>query len=107
MTVCPVDAIKRNEEFNVVSLDSDSCIGCRECLMACPFGALSTDSNGKMVKCDLCLDRLEDDLLPACVESCPQEVLKYIDEEEYSEAVKQNHVEQIMESMRYVRNRSP
>jgi Fe-S-cluster-containing dehydrogenase component len=104
--VCPTDAISKNEEYNAIILNQDDCIGCRECLMACPFGALAVDSSGKMIKCDLCVDRLGKGENPSCVDSCPQEILKYIDEQEYSDALKQEHVEQIVESMRYVRERS-
>ena len=106
MKVCPTDAITKNEQYNAVILDQDGCIGCRECMMACPFGALTMDFNSKMVKCDLCIDRLKEEQIPACVQSCPEEILKYLDEEEYSEAIKQEHVEQIVESMRYFRERT-
>jgi Fe-S-cluster-containing dehydrogenase component len=106
MKVCPTDAISKNEDYNAVILDQEGCIGCRECMMACPFGALTMETSGKMVKCDLCIDRLNHDEEPSCVVSCPQEILKFIDEEEYLEDVKQDHVDQIVESMRYVRERT-
>lgn len=106
MKVCPVDAISKNEKHNAVILNNEDCIGCKECMMACPFGALTLGGSGKVVKCDLCIDRIEDGEEPSCVVSCPQDILKFIDEEEYLEAVKQDHVQQIVESMRYVCERS-
>ncbi len=43
--VCPVGAIKADKDSGVVSVDSDSCIGCRMCMIACPVGAISIDPN--------------------------------------------------------------
>lgn len=106
MKVCPTDAISKNEEYDAVILDQSGCIGCRECMMACPFGALTLEGSGKIVKCDLCIDRVQVGENPSCVESCPQEILKFMDEEEYLKEVKQEHVDQIVESMRYVRERT-
>lgn len=68
---CPVEAITRNEQ-GIVLIDEDLCIGCRECLQACPFGAMQFDDFREMaVKCDLCIDRLSDQQQPACVGVCP------------------------------------
>ena len=56
--VCPVSALER-VEGGVVRLKEDVCIGCKACVIACPFGAISLDYQRKvMLKCDLCLDRL-------------------------------------------------
>ena len=47
MNVCPVKAISRDERLNRVMVDYNVCIGCRMCVTACPFGAMSFDSIGK------------------------------------------------------------
>ncbi len=103
MKVCPVDAINTEDEFGVIELDREKCIGCRECMMACPFGVLKINDEGKMIKCDLCIERLKSGEEPACVKSCPMEILKYYDEEEYNIAVKEGHINEILKCSRYIR----
>ena len=67
---CPVDAICRNDR-GAVLIDSGLCIGCRECLDACPFGAMQfSDDAGSAVKCNLCVHRLDQGLAPACSTVC-------------------------------------
>lgn len=51
-------------------VDEAKCIGCFACLTACPFNVPQFRDNGTMVKCDICLDRKEMGLEPACVRSC-------------------------------------
>lgn len=69
--VCPVDAIFRNNQ-GLVLIDRDLCIGCKECLEACPFGAMQYDDDQEIaVKCDLCKERLENEESPACYSVCP------------------------------------
>jgi anaerobic dimethyl sulfoxide reductase subunit B (iron-sulfur subunit) len=75
--VCPVQAIKKRPEDGIVMADTEKCIGCKACLKACAFGAPQFGRNGKMQKCDLCLN--EADLAkegPPCVETCPTKALK-------------------------------
>jgi Fe-S-cluster-containing dehydrogenase component len=68
---CPVDAITRNEQ-GIVLIDKELCIGCKECLEACPFGAMQYDDEQDLaMKCDLCFDRLQADEAPACSSVCP------------------------------------
>ena len=43
---CPVDAISRNAD-GIVLIDRELCIGCRECLPACPFGAMQFDDDSE------------------------------------------------------------
>lgn len=75
---CPVDAIKRQED--VVAIDHNVCIGCGVCALACPFGAISFDEkNKKIVKCDLCTDKVEKGEVPTCVEACPSHALLFVD----------------------------
>jgi Fe-S-cluster-containing dehydrogenase component len=68
---CPVDAISRNEH-GIVLIDDNICIGCRECLIACPFSAMQFEENREIaVKCDLCQHRLVENKQPACISVCP------------------------------------
>jgi Fe-S-cluster-containing dehydrogenase component len=67
---CPVDAISKTAR-GVVLIDGEVCIGCRECLEACPFGAMQFSEDAQTaVKCDLCVDRVENGQAPACFTVC-------------------------------------
>ncbi len=79
VSACPVGAMYRTPE-GVVLYDSQKCMGCRYCMMACPFGIprYEWDSSAPLVqKCTLCYNRLEQGQLPACVETCPEGVLTF------------------------------
>ena len=84
VSVCPTAAIHRHEANSPVLIEKDKCIGCRDCLMVCPFGAIDISRDGKaVVKCDLCIERTKAGDNPACVESCPTGALKYCELNEY------------------------
>jgi len=73
VSVCPVQALTRNQDGAVV-YDSGRCMGCRYCMMACPFGIprYDWDKLAPLVrKCILCTPRLADGKQPACTEVCP------------------------------------
>ena len=81
--VCPTKAIHRQQAEGPVLIDQDLCIGCKFCLMVCPFGVIDVSGDGKvMVKCDLCFERAKQGQEPACVEACPTKALKFADEKE-------------------------
>jgi carbon-monoxide dehydrogenase iron sulfur subunit len=61
---CPNGAIIENEH-GVLSVNSDKCIGCMNCVTACVYGGIGIDPvTRKAVKCDLCSGD------PACVKAC-------------------------------------
>ncbi len=79
VSACPVGAMYRSPE-GIVLYDQDKCMGCRYCMMACPFGIprYEWDSATPVVgKCFLCSERLAEGKLPACVETCPEDVLTF------------------------------
>ena len=78
VTVCPTGASYKREEDGIVLVNADTCIGCKLCSWACPYGAREYDiDDGVMKKCTLCIDRIynenleEIDRVPACVSTCP------------------------------------
>jgi Fe-S-cluster-containing dehydrogenase component len=83
---CPVGAIYKDEETNLTVYDNSICIGCRSCAIACPFGALSFRKDGKMSKCDGCVERVKRGMEPACVRACFTGALKCYTQEEYERA---------------------
>ncbi|MCP5173207.1 MAG: 4Fe-4S dicluster domain-containing protein [Pseudomonadales bacterium] len=93
--VCPTGASFQRED-GIVGVNSDICIGCRSCDVACPYGhrhyvkpGLLKDGYFKdgqtpyeavkyqrwtestVIKCDFCMDRVDQGLEPACVNTCP------------------------------------
>ena len=78
VTVCPTGASYKRAEDGIVLVNPDTCIGCKLCSWACPYGAREYDhDDGVMKKCTLCIDRIynhtlpEEDRIPACVRACP------------------------------------
>ncbi|MBI2877552.1 MAG: 4Fe-4S dicluster domain-containing protein [Candidatus Tectomicrobia bacterium] len=67
--------LTRSEASGAVVLSSPGyCIGCFECVKACPFGALRIDPNADVpVKCDLCGGE------PECVQSCPTGAIQFLE----------------------------
>lgn len=77
LEVCPVTAYTKREDGIVVQ-DHERCLGCRSCVMACPYAAPQYDPVEKKVsKCDLCVDLIEQGQTPKCVDLCPGHVLKF------------------------------
>jgi carbon-monoxide dehydrogenase iron sulfur subunit len=73
LTVCPEEAISRDEELGRVIIDNGRCIGCRMCFSACPIGAIGfDDAGGRAFKCDLCGGN------PECVRVCEPKALDYV-----------------------------
>jgi molybdopterin-containing oxidoreductase family iron-sulfur binding subunit len=98
MEVCPTGATQKLDN-GIVIVDKDKCMGCKYCIMACPYGARYSVEKwesyfpdglelspyeefakqawerkygvGVATKCDFCRDRLEEEKEPACVEVCP------------------------------------
>ena len=75
MSVCPREAIHRDDHLQRVMVDYDLCISCRMCAAACPFGAIGFDEERqKVFKCDLC------DGKPLCVDYCFPQALDFIED---------------------------
>ncbi|MEM1671135.1 MAG: 4Fe-4S dicluster domain-containing protein [Archaeoglobaceae archaeon] len=71
VNVCPVYARFHTKE-GIVLVDKETCIGCKYCLIACPYGATFVHPEEKVTdKCTFCYHRLRKGLLPACVVVCP------------------------------------
>ncbi len=70
VSVCPTGASYVAEDGSV-QVDESKCIGCKFCMAACPYGVrhMAGDS-GVVQKCTFCHHRVENGLLPACVDTC-------------------------------------
>jgi len=73
VAVCPKGALSRDAALGRVALDYDLCIGCKMCVIACPFGGMGIDVAARQViKCDLC------DGDPTCVRFCDPGALQFV-----------------------------
>ena len=82
--VCPTSALNKSGPKMPVLLDKKLCIGCRFCLQVCPFGVIGAGKGGTaVIKCDLCVDMLRENKLPACVSGCPTKALTFIPVDEH------------------------
>jgi anaerobic dimethyl sulfoxide reductase subunit B (iron-sulfur subunit) len=76
---CPTGAIAKLGPGGAVVIDDRKCIGCRNCLLACPFGSIYVNGETNMVvKCDQCAGIVNEGEDPVCVRSCPQGALKCV-----------------------------
>lgn len=85
--VCPVAAIIKRED-GIVLIKEELCDGCGLCLDACPYGAIQFAPEGKVVaKCDMCVSRVDQGLLPFCVICCEGEAMIFGDVQDASAPV--------------------
>jgi Fe-S-cluster-containing dehydrogenase component len=79
-SVCFVTAFSK-QPSGAVTYDPSVCVGCRYCMIACPFEVPAYQYNDaftpEVVKCTMCAPRLEKGELPGCVEVCPKEALTF------------------------------
>lgn len=75
---CPTRAYTKFAEYGAVLQDSDICFGCGYCTWVCPYNAPQLDPiKGQVSKCNMCVDRLEVGLKPACVSACLGKALDF------------------------------
>jgi molybdopterin-containing oxidoreductase family iron-sulfur binding subunit len=99
--VCPTGASFKRAD-GIVLVDRHACIGCRYCMMACPYKARSfvhapvTDQNPEVPRgkgcvegCTLCVHRVDRGRLPVCVESCPPQAILFGDLNDPDSAISQ------------------
>lgn len=97
MEICPAGAIYRDATTEAVKINPDRCVGCRMCIMACPFGGVDYSvAEQQVVKCDLC------DGEPECVLFCPTQALEYKEPTELGLAKRKKVARKVKELMREV-----
>jgi len=74
LNACPVDAISVDAATGAKVINESTCVGCKVCTIACPFGTVNyVAETGKVQKCDLCGGD------PACATACPTGAITYVD----------------------------
>jgi len=69
--VCPTGATYKRSEDGIVVVDADICIGCKYCVQACPYDMrFINPRTGTAEKCDFCIHRVKQGLVPSCVNTC-------------------------------------
>ena len=84
VSACPVGAMQKTPEGPVI-YDKSICMGCRYCMVACPFAIPRYDWAAAVPyvnKCTLCYPRIVEGKEPACVEACPEEALLFGERDE-------------------------
>lgn len=79
VSACLVGGLTISEEGPVI-YDPDKCIGCRYCMLSCPFHIPRyewEETKPFIKKCQMCYDKLKDGGIPACVEACPNKALVF------------------------------
>jgi DMSO reductase iron-sulfur subunit len=75
---CPTGAYTKHVEYGAVLQDPETCFGCGYCTWVCPYNAPQLDPiKGQVSKCNMCVDRLEVNLKPACVSACLGNALNF------------------------------
>lgn len=103
---CPTTALYHDGDR--VAVDISRCIGCRSCVIACPFGAVeivSRQSTARLrdvkldpveesyvIKCDRCVDRENG---PACVEACTSHALRLVSDTDFRQTVAAKHAKTV------------
>lgn len=126
LDVCPTGALFRTE-FGTVVVQDDVCNGCGTCVAGCPFGVVERRSDGTYAtpaqrpggpaekpvtgvaqKCTLCYDRLVEDQIPACAQTCPTTSIKFGDHDDLVVAARERvaalHAQGLTEARLYGAN---
>jgi Fe-S-cluster-containing dehydrogenase component len=78
--VCPVRAFEKTPEGPVL-YHADVCMGCRYCVMACPYYALAYEYDNpltpRVMRCTMCYPRIKEGLVPGCAEACPMGAITF------------------------------
>jgi len=110
IAVCPTSAIHRSTDYiDIVMIDARKCITCGMCAMVCPFDvityfplAAAPEKAAVAVKCDHCIERQRQGLIPACVEACKVNALEFGEINELVKSARTRYSETVSVAMEQV-----
>lgn len=86
VSACPTGAT-HFEDGGIVVVTQEKCVGCKACILACPYEVRYVHPEGYVDKCTFCIHRVKKGLDPACVTVCPTKALTFGDLDDPSSAV--------------------
>jgi DMSO reductase iron-sulfur subunit len=96
VAACPTGAMQKRAKDGIVFIDFDLCVGCKACITSCPWGAPQWNpETGKAVKCDYCMDRVDQGLKPACVTVCTTHCLDFGKVEDMTRIRRERHAQAV------------
>ena len=99
VSICPTKALEKQGTEGPVLIDAERCIGCKFCIAVCPFGVVTLSADGKAaLKCDLCIELLDEGEDPACVTACKSGALRFLEIEEWVKARRRETAGRMAES---------
>jgi len=94
---CPFEAISKDAEIGVVTVDAERCTGCRLCVLACPYSAIRMDLDENLALiCDLCGGD------PMCAKGCMTDAIQWLDAKASVLWKKKQHAESRRKTLDYV-----
>lgn len=101
MLACPVNAVYKDEKTGALITDEERCLGCKVCLVVCPFGGAGINKDEKIIRCDLCEGE------PKCVDFCQTKAISYTEVEKVNMQLKRDRIERIAKAyLNYDKNGS-
>jgi carbon-monoxide dehydrogenase iron sulfur subunit len=91
-SACQSNAIIYTSPEEPVTYNYTQCIGCKSCMLACPFGVIEIHPYQAVpMKCDLCPDRRASGVIPACAEACPTGAITFLTSDQASSKKRKNN----------------
>jgi len=87
VSCCPTGASHISDLGGIVLVTHDKCIGCKACIVSCPYDARFVHPDGYVSKCTFCEHRVKNGELPACVSVCPTHCMHFGDLDDPSSEV--------------------
>lgn len=103
---CPTEAIRRREKDGLIYIIESLCVGCKACITACPWRIPQWNpETGKVIKCDLCMDQIDENRQPICVSVCPTNALEFGTPEDISIESREAYANRLLERNLYAPQR--
>lgn len=106
LTVCPTGATYKRDD-GIVLVDAKKCIGCKYCMIACPYNARVINDHGVPEKCRFCAEYLAEGGTPACVSTCMNDVRVFGDLDDPNSPIHEALKNQVTIQMRTDLNTKP